>query len=89
MRFLLLPAALAAAGSLACATPAPPAPPPAPSVVKPEVRCRTVLDVRPGTLGAPSSATPVERCEPVAAPAAAAVEAPPEDEAPLGSTSGP
>ena len=39
----------------------------------PEIRCRTVLEVRPGALGTASNATPVQKCEPVMpAPAAPA-----------------
>lgn len=56
------------------------APPPDPAA-GPPVRCRTVLEVRPGSFGASGSATPVEECEPVGAdPAGAATP----EEAPLG-----
>jgi hypothetical protein len=40
----------------------------------PEIRCRTVLEVRPGALGTASNATPVQKCEPV-------MPAPPPEEA--------
>ena len=76
-----LPALLAAAGALACASPAPPpaAPPPTSG---PAVRCRTVLEVRPGAYGTGSNATPVQRCDPELP--ASAPEAAPDDEKPLG-----
>lgn len=57
-----------------------PAPPPDP-VAGPPVRCRTVLEVRPGSFGASGSATPVEECEPVGADASGAAT---PEEAPLG-----
>lgn len=89
VRRLPLLAGILAAGAIGCATPEPPSAPPAPSTAKPEVRCRTVLEIRPGPLGSASSATPVQHCEPVAAPAAAGTEPPETDEAPLGAPSRP
>ena len=78
-------ATLAVGSSLACATPPPPAPPVAPVTAKPELHCRTAVEIHPGTGGAAASATPVEYCEPAAPPAAAeALRPAADDEAPLG-----
>jgi hypothetical protein len=53
---LSLPLALCACAAPAPATPA--------STAAPAVRCRTVLEMRPGVLGTAGNPTPVQQCEP-------------------------
>jgi len=72
-------------GSFACAT-APQASGPAPTL-RPVVRCRTVLEVRPGALGTASNPVPVQRCEPEIPTSAPPPES--QDEPPLGTRTTP
>ncbi len=74
-----------ATGGLGCAAPAPPAT--TPITEAPAVRCRTVVEARPGSRAGAAGAAAVQRCEPelpAAEPVSGAAELPPDDEPPLG-----